>query len=40
MPIPNIHQPQILNIDETLRLRKFDGHYEFAFSWYQDEELV
>ena len=40
MPIPNIDQPQILNIDETLRLRKFDDNYEFAFSWYQDEELV
>ena len=40
MPIPNIVQPQILNIDETLRLRKFDDQFAFAFSWYQDPELV
>ena len=40
MPIPNIDQPQILNIDKTLRLRKFDENYDFAFAWYQDEELV
>ena len=40
MPIPYIEQPLILNIDKALRLRKFDDHYDFAFSWYQDEELV
>jgi len=40
MPIPYIEQPLILNIDKDLRLRKFDDHYDFAFSWYQDEELV
>lgn len=40
MPIPNIDQPQLLNIEETLRLRKFDDNFDFAFSWYQDEELV
>ena len=40
MPIVNIEQPLILQIDETLRLRKFDDCFDFAFSWYQDEELV
>ena len=40
MPIPNIEQPQIIQIDTNLRLRKFDGHFDFAFRWYQDEELV
>ena len=40
MPIPHISQPEILPIDETLRLRKFDGFFDFAFDWYQDEETV
>ena len=33
-------QPEIIWIDEELRLRKFDGNYEFALEWYRDEELV
>lgn len=40
MPIPNITQPDILSVDENLRLRKFDGCFDFAFDWYQDLELV
>ena len=40
MPIPNVTQPDYLRIDETLRLRKFDDSFEFAFDWYQDEETV
>lgn len=40
MPIPNIVQPEILPVEETLRLRKFDDHFDFAFLWYQDPELV
>ena len=40
MPIPNIHQPQILPVSDTLRLRRFDDRYDFAFSWYQDTETV
>lgn len=40
MPIPNISQPKLLAITDTLRLRAFDGCYDFAFSWYQDPELV
>lgn len=33
-------QPEYINIDETLRLRKYDGNHDFAFKWYQDSELV
>ena len=40
MPIPNIEQPDILPIDDALRLRKFDDHFEFAFDWYQDVDTV
>lgn len=40
MPIQGITQPEILNIDEKLRLRKFDGNYEFALTWYQDIQTV
>lgn len=40
MPILTIPQPEILPVDETLRLRKFDGCFDFAFDWYQDEETV
>lgn len=40
MPIPNVEQPRILPVGDGLRLRKFDGCFDFAFSWYQDEELV
>lgn len=38
MPIKGIEQPEIIRIDENLRLRKFDDNFEFAFIWYQDEE--
>lgn len=40
MPIPNIVQPDLLPIDDHLRLRKFDNIYDFALEWYQDEETV
>lgn len=30
----------ILPIEEALRLRRFDGRYDFAFAWYQDPETV
>lgn len=40
MPIENISQPKIINIDNELRLRKFDNNYSFAFDWYQDENTV
>lgn len=40
MPIPGIEQPNVLPVDDTLRLRKFDGKFDFAFDWYQDPETV
>jgi hypothetical protein len=39
MPIENINQPEIINIDSNLRLRKFDNKFSFAFEWYQDEDI-
>ena len=40
MPIPHIPQPDILPVDDTLRLRKYDGESSFALAWYQDPETV
>lgn len=40
MAIQGIEQPAVIQIDEALRLRKFDGEYAFALEWYQDPELV
>jgi RimJ/RimL family protein N-acetyltransferase len=40
MPIVGIKQPAFIQVDENIRLRKFDGIYDFAFEWYQDEETV
>lgn len=40
MPISNIPQPETLPITDTLRLRRFDGRFDFAFDWYQDIETV
>ena len=40
MPIAGIVQPEVIEIEEGLRLRKFDDRFEFAFRWYQDEETV
>ena len=40
MPIPEVTQPEILPISSTLRLRRFDGFFDFAFDWYQDIETV
>ena len=33
-------QPELIIIDECLRLRKFDGKFDFALDWYKDEETV
>lgn len=38
--IQGIVQPEIIQIDNTLRLRKYDGEYDFALEWYQDEDMV
>ena len=40
MAIQGIEQPALIQIDESLRLRKYDGVHEFAFEWYLDEETV
>lgn len=40
MPITGIEQPEVIQIDDSLRLRRFDDIFDFAFEWYQDEELV
>ncbi len=40
MPIENVIQPDIIQIDDQLRLRKYDGNHDFALTWYQDEETL
>ena len=40
MAIEGIVQPEIIQIDDTLRLRKYDGVHDFALTWYLDEETV
>ena len=40
MPIAGIPQPEIIPVDDTLRLRKFDGDYDVALPWYQDRETL
>lgn len=33
-------QPEYINIDDALRLRKFDNIFDFALPWYLDQETV
>ena len=40
MAIQGIEQPAVIQIDESLRLRKFDSIYDFALVWYQDLDTV
>ena len=40
MAIQGIEQPEMIQIDNALRLRKYDGVHVFALSWYQDEVTV
>ena len=40
MAIQGIEQPAIIQIDDALRLRKYDGVHNFALAWYQDEDMV
>lgn len=40
MAIENIKQPELIQIEDNLRLRKYDGSHAFAFTWYLDPELV
>ncbi len=36
MAFQNAVQPDVLQVTETIRLKKYDGHYEKALSGYQD----
>ena len=40
MAIEGVVQPEFIEIGEDLRLRKYDGVYDFTWDWYQDPELV
>jgi len=40
MGIRGIEQPEIINIDRELRLRKYTDDCAFALEWYQDEETL
>ena len=37
MPLPNIQQPEFIVKNDALRLRKYDGNYLLAVSWYKDK---
>lgn len=40
MPIPGIIQPEIIRVDHELYLRRFEGDFGFALSWYQNIDTV
>lgn len=40
MAIEGVEQPAMIQVDDKIRLRKYDGIHDFAFNWYQDEETV
>ena len=40
MAIQGIDQPAVIQIEESLRLRKYDGVHDFALEWYQDLDTV
>ena len=40
MAIEGVEQPAYIQIEDDLRLRRYDGTADFALDWYQDEELV
>ena len=40
MPIAGIDQPHMIPIGDDLRLRKYDGIHDFAYSWYQDPDTL
>ena len=40
MPITNIHQPDYIPVSDSIRLRKFDGEFDFAYSWYEDPDAM
>lgn len=40
MGIEGIEQPDFIEVDDVIRLRKYDGFCDFALKWYQDVETV
>ena len=40
MPIVGIKQPDFIKVDEDIRLRKYNGTFDFASIWYQDVDTV
>ena len=40
MAMEGVEQPEYIQIDDALRLRRYDGTADFALSWYRDEETV
>lgn len=38
--LKTLQQPEIIEIENGLRLRKFDGIYDFAKEWYKDTYIV
>lgn len=40
MPIAGIEQPELIEIDAELRLRRFGGSLDFALGWYQDGDTL
>ena len=40
MPIAGIEQPEFIKVNEDIRLRKYDGIFDFAFKWYQDIDTI
>ena len=40
MAIEGVDQPAYIEIEDTLRLRRYDGTADFALPWYRDEALV
>ncbi len=40
MPIYGVKQPETIEVDSKIRLRKFYGSFEFALPWYLDAETV
>ena len=40
MAMAGVGQPDYIQIQDVLRLRRYDGTADFALCWYQDETLV
>ena len=40
MAVHGVEQPACIEIEDDLRLRRYDGTADFALPWYRDEELV